>query len=101
MVCRNADCPGKHPKPKLSRQARRRSLQARPKPPAEATPVNLVELQRSWVRSQLNLLAKGEDENAIALLLALACEETGNPEAAVVLAIKHGLKRIGYTPSGL
>jgi hypothetical protein len=108
VVCRNADCPGKKPKVQPTPIQRRRKVSqlVAPKKPPPAPPVeplepeDLVAATRQWVRAQLNLLAKGEDENAIALTLALACEETGNPEAAAVLAVKHGLKRMGYVPSG-
>ena len=41
-------------------------------------------------------MAKGQPPEIIALMLAIACVETGNREAALLLEYRHKLRRFGF-----
>jgi hypothetical protein len=97
-VCRNSECPGKVKKPLKDKPRQRRAPfdpTAESKQPA-TTPADRIEDNRQKVRAFLDMVAKGYDETSIALVLALACQETGNLEAAGVLAMKHRLSKVGF-----
>lgn len=97
-VCRNEACPGKVQK--LERPARRRRVSQIVKPKEKAPDVKgELERHRETVRQYLAVATQGKDTTAVAMILALVCEETGNPEAAAVLAAKHRLSTLGYTVS--
>jgi hypothetical protein len=72
------------------------------KPPSpKFDTASALEASRKVVR---DFIAKAVSEDVepheIAMTLALACEQTGNTEAAAVLAVKHKLHEYGYTVSG-
>jgi hypothetical protein len=65
--------------------------------PAPLVPKGFVTKQRQRVREFVASVSEGQEEMSIALLLALACEETGNVEAAAIISIKHRLDLLGYS----
>ena len=94
-VCRNADCSSNRlHRVKPEKIKRKKGLLVPPEEPV--IPAGFITKQRQRVREFVTHVSAGEEPMSVALLLALACEETNNPEAAAIIASKHRLDLLGY-----
>lgn len=95
-VCRNRECKSNQAPSFKSKNKNPKKGLLVPEP-EPLVPKGFVTKQRQQVRTFVAKVSAGQEEMSIALLLALACEETGNVEAAAVISAKHRLDLLGYT----
>lgn len=105
IVCRNPGCVVKTARV-VKTQTRSPSFKSKNKHPQKGllvpepeplVPKGFITKQRQRVREFVASVSEGQEEMSIALLLAMACEETGNVEAAALISAKHRLDLLGYS----